>query len=115
MPVNYNKLDQSLDIKGSLTPDNAKTLADESNSIGAETQSGTGDTIGGTAPDMTLTDAVATFSAADVGRWITIAGAPTGANDGTLLSLYPQNVKKIGYDPAKNLAEEAKKHSSWVK
>src|SRR3989344_1066326 len=32
-----------------------------------------------------------------------------GANDGTLLSFYPNNIKKIGCEPAKNLIEEMKK------
>lgn len=36
-----------------------------------------------------------------------------GANDGTLLSLYPKNVIKIGFDPALNLAEEAKQHCNY--
>jgi hypothetical protein len=34
---------------------------------------------------MTLTDSGATFTAADVGKWVTIAGATTPANDGTFL------------------------------
>jgi hypothetical protein len=44
---------------------------------------GTGDTIGGAAPNMTLTDAGGAFQPTDVGLTITIAGATTPANNGT--------------------------------
>jgi hypothetical protein len=36
-----------------------------------------------------------------------------GCNDGTLLSMYPDNVFKIGYDPALNLAEEAQENCDF--
>jgi hypothetical protein len=36
-----------------------------------------------------------------------------GANDGTMLSMYPDYVTKIGIDPALNLAEEAEKHCDY--
>lgn len=36
-----------------------------------------------------------------------------GCNDGTMLSLYSNHPIKIGYDPAYNLAEEAKKNCSY--
>jgi len=52
---------------------------------GGAAWTGTGDTIGGTAPSMTLTDAGAVFNARMVGQSITISGATTGANDGTFL------------------------------
>ncbi len=42
----------------------------------------TGDTISGSSPTMTLTDAGATFLPTDIGRYITIAGATTPANNG---------------------------------
>lgn len=85
MPVRPTAVNQELDIQGSQNVDNARTLTDESSSYGAQISTGTGDTIGGTAPDMTLTDAGATFTAQDVGRYITIAGATTPANNGTFL------------------------------
>jgi hypothetical protein len=36
-----------------------------------------------------------------------------GANDGTMLSMYPDYVTKVGVDPALNLAEEAEKHCDY--
>jgi len=105
MPVNYNRISQSLDIAGSATKTAAKTLSDENSSLGTQTQTGTGDTIGGTAPDMTLTDAGASFAAADVGRWITIAGATTGANNGTFLISGYTSATVITYYNASGAAE----------
>lgn len=49
--------------------------------IGALRQ-GMGDTIGGTSPTMQLTDAGATFLPTDIGRYITLSGATTPANNG---------------------------------
>lgn len=85
MPVRPNALDQQLDIKGSINVSNTRTLTDESSSFGTTSTSGTGDSIGGAAPSMTLTDAGAAFTASDVGRYITIVGATTGANNGSFL------------------------------
>lgn len=46
------------------------------------TRSGTGDNLTVAGTDVTLTDAGATFSDTDLGRFITIAGATTGTNNG---------------------------------
>lgn len=105
MPSNYNRLSQSLDIAGSATKVQTKTLSDETNSLGTQTQTGDGDTIGGTAPDMTLTDAGASFAAADIGRWITIAGATTGANNGTFIISGYTSATVITYYNASGVAE----------
>lgn len=100
-----NMLLQELDIAGSVNVANDRDLAEESSGLGAETQSGTGDTIGGTAPNMTLTDAGATFTAADVGRYITLAGATTPANNGTFLISSFTDANNIGYQNASGVAE----------
>jgi hypothetical protein len=105
MPVRPNALDQQLDIKGSINVSNTRTLIDESSNFGTTTASGTGDTIGGTAPDMTLTDAGATFTAQDVGRYITIVGATTGANDGSFLISAFTSSTVITYQNAAGVAE----------
>lgn len=105
MAVRPNALDQQLDIQGSLTPDNARTLADESSSFGATITSGTGDSIGGAAPSMTLTDAGGAFTAQDVGRYITIVGATTGANDGSFLISAFTSSTVITYQNASGVAE----------
>lgn len=105
MPSYYNRLSQSLDIAGSATKTAAKTLSDENSSLGTQTSTGTGDNITGTAPDMTLTDAGASFTEADVGRWLTIAGATTGGNNGTFLIAGYTSGTVIDYYNAAGAAE----------
>ena len=85
MPVSNNRLSQELDIQGSVNVANGRTLTDETNGFGAQISTGTGDTIGGAAPNMTLTDAGAAFTAQDVGRFITLSSSTTPANDGSFL------------------------------
>jgi len=66
---------------------------------------GTGDTIGGTAPTMTLTDSAATFTADMVGRNITITGATTPANNGTFPIVGFTSSSVISYTNASGVAE----------
>jgi len=73
--------------------------------FGTITRTGTGDTIGGTAPAMTLTDAGASFTAADIGRSITLAGSTTPANDGTFVITAVGSSTEITYTNASGVAE----------
>ena len=66
---------------------------------------GTGDTIGGTAPNMTLTDSAALFTEDMVGRNITISGSTTPANDGTFPVTSYTSSTVIGYTNASGVAE----------
>jgi len=66
---------------------------------------GVGDTIGGAAPAMTLTDAAALFTADMVGRFITIAGATSLANNGTFLITAFTNPSLITYTNNFGVAE----------
>src|SRR5262249_53526907 len=52
-------------------------------SLPTATPCGTGDTLSGTAPNITLTDAAGSFTSTVVGLWITITGATTSNNNGT--------------------------------
>lgn len=79
------RIDQQLDVKGSLNVDQAKTLGDEPLSHGAQASTGTGDSFAFSTPTVTLTDAGATWTSADIGRYITIAGSTSPGNDGTFL------------------------------
>jgi len=67
--------------------------------------SGTGDTIGGTAPTMTLTDAAALFTPDMVGKSITITGATTPANNGTFPIVGYTSSTVISYTNASGVAE----------
>lgn len=85
MSVRAGLLSQLLDIQGSINVDNAKTLADENLSKGSQVSTGTGDSFAVAAGVVTLTDAGAAWTSADIGRFITIAGSTSPANDGTFL------------------------------
>lgn len=67
--------------------------------------SGTGDTIGGTAPSMTLTDAAALFTPALVGRTLILAGATSAANNGAFLITGYTSPTVITYTNAAGVAE----------
>lgn len=72
---------------------------------GGASWAGTGDTIGGTAPNMTLSDAGAVFNATMVGQSITLAGATTGANNGTFLITGYTSPTQITYQNLVGVAE----------
>jgi hypothetical protein len=105
MPVLRNRLSQELDVQGSVITSNTRALSDETNGIGSQISTGTGDTIGGTAPNMTLTDSGAAFTAQDVGRFLTISGATTPANDGSFLISSFTSGTVIGFQNAAGVAE----------
>jgi hypothetical protein len=74
---------------------------------------GQGDNIGGAAPTMTLTDAGAAFTASDVGRYITFAGWPTAANNGTFPIVGFTSATVISYTNASGVVE-ASGSGTWV-
>ena len=37
-----------------------------------------------------------------------------GCNDGTLLSFYPKELFRVGFDPARNLREYSEKHANLI-
>ena len=65
---------------------------------------GTGDTISGTAPNMTLTDSAGIFSINDNNKFITITGATTPSNNGTFPTNY-NGPTQINYTNASGVAE----------
>lgn len=85
MTVYPGRIDQQLDIKGSLTKDQTKTLAEENSGTGPQISTGTGDSFAFSSPTVTLTDAGASWTSADIGRFITIAGSTSPGNDGTFM------------------------------
>jgi len=97
MPVDFNKLDQALDVKGSQTPDSQKTLLDEPAGTGILIHSGSGGSIGGTAPKMHLIKIGAAFTDQDVGCWLTLSGTPHLANSGTFQIIEYVNANYIVY------------------
>jgi NDP-4-keto-2,6-dideoxyhexose 3-C-methyltransferase len=53
-----------------------------------------------------------------VSSWVSLSANDVvldiGSNDGTLLSLYPKELFRVGIDPATNLAKEAEAHASVI-
>lgn len=105
MSVFPGRISQKLDVQGSLSVDQAKTLADENASLGSAVANGTGDSFAIAAGVVTLTDAGATFTAADVGRFITIAGSTSPGNDGTFLIEQFVDANNIKYTNASGVTE----------
>lgn len=69
------------------------------------TRLGTGDAIGGSAPTMTLTDSGGSFSANDVGRFITITDATNTSNNGTFLVSSFTSATSIKYQNTSGVVE----------
>jgi len=72
---------------------------------GSQFEIGTGDSISGTAPNMTLTDAAGGFDAGMVGKDVVISGATTPANDGTFPITGYVSPTQITYTNAGGVAE----------
>lgn len=85
MAVFPGRLSQQLDMQGSLTVNQTKTLADENLGNGDTKSSGTGDSYTKVGSVVTLTDAAATWTSADVGRIVTTASSTTPGNDGSFV------------------------------
>jgi hypothetical protein len=115
MTTRYNALDPLIDVKGVTTVQNTRVLpTDEASFLGASTSNGTGDSI--TAPSsgtQTLTDAGATFTNADIGRFITIAGSSGGLNDTTSLVTAVPSGTQITYLAAGSGVLEASFTGTW--
>lgn len=66
---------------------------------------GTGDTIGATAPNMTLSDSAAVFTSGVIGLLVTITGATTAANNGSYVITAVNSVSQIVYTNPNGVAE----------
>jgi Pectate lyase superfamily protein len=66
---------------------------------------GTGDTIGGVVPNMTLTDPAGLFTADMAGRYVHITGATANGNNGTFLVTAYTSATEITYTNAVGVAE----------
>ena len=69
------------------------------------TVSGTGDTIGGAAPAMTLTDAAGGFAPWMNGKTLVLSGATTGSNNGSFPGIVYISPTQIGYTNGSGVAE----------
>ena len=87
MTTRQNALDQALDIAGSLLKDDGRTLSDEVNGFGAALagQSGSVASITTFSAGVATMTGLTGMSAESVGRFMSVAGAAAGGNNGTFL------------------------------
>lgn len=83
--VRSNMLDQALDIAGSLTKNQSRTLTDENNGFGSTVVSGTVAVTSAVAAGIADITGLTGMTAASAGRFLTIAGDAQSANNGTYL------------------------------
>ena len=111
MPVKPGLIDPELDVQGRVSIVNTRTLADEAAERGLQdgttaTGNGTSDNI--TAPVSTVqtaTVAGASFTASMIGKYVTIALASNGVNNGTFLVTDVPSGTSISYVNAAGVVE----------
>jgi len=84
----YNLIDQALDIAGSYTHDAAMDWDEEDSYLGRPLSGQSGSTasiITGAGAGEARVDGVSGMTAADEGKFLTISGAASGANNGTFI------------------------------
>lgn len=115
MTTRFNTVDPRIDIQGALTVQNARNLpVDEAAFMGLSTSNGVGDAISAPAAGLqTITDAAGLFVAADVGRFITIAGSAGGLNDGTFLVTANPGPTQLTYLASPTGAAEPAYAGAW--
>lgn len=86
-------------------PSSLKILFIGTDAVLAGNRSGTGDSMTKAFPSMTLTDAAATFTAADVGSTITLAGWANPANNTTCLITAVPSSTQITFTNSAGVAE----------
>jgi hypothetical protein len=118
MTTRKNDLDQFLDIAGSFSHVDTKTLTDEPNSLGQAVSGQTGSAasidavVGGIVTVSGLTGMTATGS---VGNFITISGAATAANNGTFLITSYISATSVTYSNSAGVAGDANNGSiGWT-
>lgn len=118
MTTRKNDLDQFLDIAGSYTHLDTKTLADEPNALGQAIsgQTGSAASIDAVAAGIVTVSGLTGMTAAgSVGNFITIAGAATPANNGTFLITSFISATSVQYSNSAGVAGDANNGSiGWT-
>lgn len=113
----FNALDQALDIAGSLTQSSSMTLADEPNFLGSAITGQTGSSASidsFSTPNITISGLTG-MTAQSVGRFITISGSATSANNGTFLITSRLSATSVTYANPSGVASDANNGSiGWI-
>jgi hypothetical protein len=116
MTTRKNALDQQLDIGGSLNQLATKTLTDETSQLGEgiSGQTGAGASLDSIASGIVTVSGLTGMTSASVGRFITISGAATGANNGTFLITAFNSATSVDYSNPSGVAPDGNNGAiSW--
>lgn len=117
MTTRKNALDQQLDISGSLNQLSTKTLTDETSMYGEAIsgQTGAAASLDSVASGIVTVSGLTGMTSASVGRFITISGATTGANNGTFLITAFNSATSVDYSNPAGVAPDASNGAiSWT-
>jgi hypothetical protein len=106
MTVFPGRISQSLDVQGSLSVSDARTLADENLAKGIQKSTGTGDSFTKVGNIVTLTDAGASWTSDDIGRFVTVSTpVTTPGNAGTFMIESVPSSTQVSYTNASGASE----------
>lgn len=117
MSAAENWLDQALDIAGSLTQAQNYTLADENSGLGAPLtgQTGSAASLTDVTTGIVTITGVTGMTTQSPGRFITISGCATGANNGTFLITEYVSATSVKYANSAGVAPDGNNGSiTWV-
>lgn len=117
MTTRKNALDQQLDINGSLNQLSNKTLSEEPDQLGepAAGQTGTAASIDSVAGGIVTISGLTGMGDDSVGRFITISGAATTANNGTFLITSVISATSVTYSNPSGVAPDGNNGSiEWT-
>lgn len=117
MTTRYNALDQQLDIKGSTTQDDTRTLTDETGFLGTPVagQTGAVASIDAFGAGVATIGGLTGMTADSVGRFLTLSGADTAGNNGTFLIITFNSATSVDVsNPAGGSPDANDGAISWV-
>jgi hypothetical protein len=117
MTTRKNAIDQQLDVNGSLNQNSSRTLTDETNMFGEPVtgQDGYSASIDSIASGIVTISGLTGMTDSSIGRFITIAGAATAANNGTFLITAVNSATSVDYSNPSGVAPDANNGSiEWT-
>lgn len=110
-----NLLDQQLDIAGSFNPNDDLTISDEASGFGAPIggQSGSSASISESGGNVTVSGLTG-MTDESLGRFLTITGSDTGANNGTFLIIQFNSATSVDISNSSGTTDANNGSISWV-
>jgi len=117
MTTRKNAIDQQLDVNGSLNQNSSRTLTDETSAFGEAVsgQTGSSASIASIASGIVTISGLTGMTDSSIGRFITISGADTSANNGTFLITAVNSATSVDYSNPSGVAPDANNGSiEWI-